>query len=122
MLTTDTAIQALNAKWRGVDAPTDVLSFPQDDPDRVVLGDVVVSVETAARQAAERSVTLRDEIRILLVHGVLHLLGYDHVGKTDGDWLVMANMENRVLKGLCWPGEGLVAAGLADGYGDVVRA
>lgn len=81
VLTGDEEIRRLNAAYRGKDSPTDVLSFPAGtDPGGhpPVLGDVVISVETAARQAAERSVPLREEVRFLLVHGVLHLLGYDH--------------------------------------------
>lgn len=78
----DDAIQALNAQWRGKDAPTDVLSFSMreaegaaDDP---VLGDLIISVPTAARQAAELGHALTQELRVLLIHGLLHLLGYDH--------------------------------------------
>lgn len=91
VLCSDAHIRKLNAQWRGKDVATDVLSFPQDDPDRVVLGDIVISVDTAARQAAERHLELRDELRILLVHGVLHLLGYDHEGEKEGDWLIVSN-------------------------------
>lgn len=83
VLCDDGFITELNAAWRDRDRPTDVLSFAQregdggreDDP---ILGDVVISVQTAARQAAARQLTLSQEIRILLVHGLLHLLGYDH--------------------------------------------
>lgn len=83
LLTDDTLIHQLNRDYRGKDRPTDVLSFSQregeDMPSPVdVLGDVVISVETAGRQAAERGRTLDDEVRLLLVHGILHLLGYDH--------------------------------------------
>lgn len=118
VLTSDQGIRTVNSEWRGVDASTDVLAFPQDDPDGVVLGDVVISVETAKRQASNENV--RDEIRVLMVHGVLHLLGYDHEGKIDGDWLVMARMENRVMKQLGWQGQGLVAAITDDRYKDVI--
>jgi probable rRNA maturation factor len=78
MLCSDEYIKALNCKWRGVEKPTDVLSFPQDDDISSVLGDIVVSLHTAMRQAAERNHSIQTEIRILLVHGLLHLLGYDH--------------------------------------------
>jgi probable rRNA maturation factor len=84
LLVDDAGIHVLNRQWRGVDRPTDVLSFPQREPgtERIpradVLGDVVVSVETAARQAAEHSCTLLDEVTHLLVHGILHLVGFDH--------------------------------------------
>lgn len=83
VLCDDAFIHPLNLQWRQKDKPTDVLSFAQregeeareDDP---VLGDVVISVETAARQAAERQHSLGTELRVLLVHGICHLLGYDH--------------------------------------------
>lgn len=83
VLCDDPFIHPLNRDWRGKDRPTDVLSFAQRegeeaDEDDPVLGDVVISVETAARQAAERGHSLEHELRVLLVHGVLHLLGYDH--------------------------------------------
>lgn len=76
VLCSDEEIKTLNQDWRDKPRPTDVLSFPQND--EVVLGDIIVSLETARRQAAEHNSTLRDELRVLLVHGVLHLLGYDH--------------------------------------------
>lgn len=83
VLCDDAFITPLNRDWRGKDRPTDVLSFAQRegeeaDPDDPVLGDVIISLETAARQAEERGHSLDHEARVLLVHGVLHLLGYDH--------------------------------------------
>ena len=83
VLCDDAFIHALNRDYRGVDAPTDVLSFSmregeESDPDDPVLGDVIISVETAARQAAAAGHDLSHEIRHLLVHGILHLLGHDH--------------------------------------------
>jgi probable rRNA maturation factor len=89
LLTTDEHIRQLNRDYRGKDRPTDVLSFQQLDEDwsvgsaeaqrdePVVLGDVVISVETAARQAARGDRSLDDEMSLLVVHGILHLLGYD---------------------------------------------
>ena len=88
LLTDDATVHALNRDYRGQDKPTDVLSFAQRDqlPDapllpstetEEVLGDVVISVETAARQAEQHSVTLDEELALLTVHGILHLLGYD---------------------------------------------
>jgi probable rRNA maturation factor len=81
----DAAIHSLNREHRGIDRPTDVLSFPQFEPDEElpegmphVLGDLVVSVETARRQAEEYGHSEEREIAFLLVHGFLHLLGYDH--------------------------------------------
>lgn len=75
----------LNGKYREKEGPTDVLSFPCDDPCAVVepgepvtLGDVVIAPEVAERQAVEYGHTVEEELNLLLVHGVLHLLGYDH--------------------------------------------
>jgi probable rRNA maturation factor len=72
----DRSIRKLNQLFRGVDKATDVLSFPADEPDS--LGDVAVSVETAARQAKENGLTFDDEIAQLILHGLIHLCGYDH--------------------------------------------
>ena len=72
----DRNIRKLNQQFRGVDKPTDVLSFPNDEPDN--LGDVAISVETAAKQAKENGLSLNDEIAQLILHGLLHLSGYDH--------------------------------------------
>jgi probable rRNA maturation factor len=78
-LVTDPEIHALNRQYRGKDRPTDVLSFPLADTlHPSLLGDVVISVETAARQARRRGHSLREELQTLLIHGTLHLLGYDH--------------------------------------------
>ena len=75
--------QSLNRDYRGKDRPTDVLAFAMSEgeggglhPD--LLGDVVISLETAARQASERRKTIASEVDFLLAHGLLHLLGYDH--------------------------------------------
>lgn len=91
MLTDDRGIQELNACYRGIDEPTDVLSFaleegeeplggdgPAGMDDIRLLGDIVVSVETAARQAAEVGHGFCQEVGWLVAHGTLHLLGYDH--------------------------------------------
>ena len=76
---TDSEIQELNRQYRKKDKPTDVLSFPlADELQPSLLGDVVISIETAARQAQRRHHSLREELQILLIHGILHLLGYDH--------------------------------------------
>jgi probable rRNA maturation factor len=84
LLTDDAQIQTLNAQWRGKDKPTDVLSFSQVEGyavpgDGLFLGDVVISLDTAARQAEAYGASLEQEVARLLVHGVLHVLGYDHV-------------------------------------------
>ncbi len=100
VLTDDATIKLLNREWRNKDRPTDVLSFPQDCPERVfpkdfapqklleeikktssdcrVLGDVVVSVDTAGRQAESFGWSLEEELKRLILHGLVHLLGYDH--------------------------------------------
>ena len=77
LLTDNETIRELNSNYRGKDRATDVLSFPMDDP--VLMGDVVISLETAAVQADSYGVTTDEELSRLLVHGILHLLGYDHV-------------------------------------------
>jgi probable rRNA maturation factor len=78
-LVTDPEIHTLNRQYRGKDKPTDVLSFLlADELQPFLLGDVVISVETAARQAQQRGHSLREELQTLLIHGILHLLGYDH--------------------------------------------
>jgi probable rRNA maturation factor len=76
MLTSDEGIRLLNQRFRKQNKPTDVLSFPSDMPG--VAGDLAVSVETAAKQAAEMDHSLSAEIKILFLHGLLHLAGYDH--------------------------------------------
>ncbi len=84
LITDDSEIHELNKTYRGVDRPTDVLAFPQSEdvpsptPSSSLLGDVVISYETAARQAVEQNHSLGKEIFILLAHGIIHLLGYDH--------------------------------------------
>ena len=72
----DKSIRKINQQFRGVDKATDVLSFPADEPNN--LGDVAVSVETAARQAKENQLSFDNEIAQLILHGLLHLSGYDH--------------------------------------------
>ncbi len=79
-LVDDAEMSALNLRYRGVDAPTDVLAFAMDEKadGARLLGDVVICLDTAARQADQRQAPFSDEVRTLLVHGFLHLLGYDH--------------------------------------------
>jgi probable rRNA maturation factor len=110
VLADDAFVRPLNAQWRGKDAPTDVLSFPQDEPVRPgvfaapppYLGDVVISVDTARRQAEELGHELTVELRVLLVHGLLHLIGFDHETGED-DARVMAAEEVRLLGALGVP-------------------
>jgi probable rRNA maturation factor len=82
VLVGDERMRDLNRTFRGFDRPTDVLSFPArngDFPDEAdYLGDIVISVETASRQARRRGSTLPRELRVLALHGLLHLLGHDH--------------------------------------------
>jgi probable rRNA maturation factor len=87
-LTDNAELQLLNKKYRGVDAPTDVLSFPmleegEEKNSYVLLGDVVISVEKAIEQAKEYGHSLQRELAYLTVHGILHLLGYDHLEEKD---------------------------------------
>ena len=82
-IVTNDKIRALNAEYRGKDAPTDVLSFPMDEFDDTShvepLGDVVISIERAKKQAEEYGHSLKREIAFLTAHSMLHLLGYDHM-------------------------------------------
>ncbi len=78
LLTSDAEIKRLNKAFRGKNKATDVLSFPAPAEAEGVAGDLAISLDTAARQAAEHGHTLRDEVRILLLHGLLHLAGEDH--------------------------------------------
>lgn len=87
VITSDEEVAELNQRFRGVDGPTDVLSFPAQDatpgfvsaPEMAsYLGDIVIAFPFTHRQAAELGRPLRDELRLLAVHGALHLLGYDH--------------------------------------------
>ena len=81
-----------------------------------MLGDVVISVDTAVRQAAERGHSLRDECRVLLVHGLLHLLGYDHEDEPEEE-AEMAAAEAAVLSALGWSSQGLISAARGSGGG-----
>ena len=89
----DKKIRELNRQFRGIDKATDVLSFPSDGPD---LGDIAVSVDTAAAQAKENGLKLDEEIAQLILHGLLHLSGYDH--ETDNG--EMNRLELRLRKKL----------------------
>ncbi|KAH1094495.1 hypothetical protein AAZX31_14G129600 [Glycine max] len=111
LLCNDEFIRKLNKEWRNEDRATDVLSMSQHVPGLkipiLMLGDVVISVETAARQAEERGHTLLDEIRILMVHGLLHLLGFDHEISEEAE-VEMEREEEILLKSLDWKGKGLI--------------
>lgn len=97
----DEEIHELNKTYRDVDRPTDVLSFPMDEQlsvDPPMLGDIVVSVPTAVRQAADYGHSLEREVGFLLVHGFLHLNGYDHDEPSDEQ--EMFALQDEVLLGI----------------------
>jgi len=93
LLINDSRMRALNRQYRGIDKTTDVLSFPQYGAEAkdfrtsrlpnfqastLVLGDIVINLQAAKRQAPEHGLSFREELRWLLIHGILHLIGYDH--------------------------------------------
>jgi len=92
-LVSDREIRSLNRRWRGQDRPTDVLSFPLEEPG--ALGDVVISIDTARRQAREGGWPLAVELRRLLAHGILHCRGYGHDAPAEARR--MAAAERRLL-------------------------
>lgn len=93
-LSDDAQVRALNRDYRGKDKPTNVLSFPMPE-DSGLLGDVVLARETLEREAAEQGKTFADHLTHLVVHGVLHLYGFDHQNDTDA-----ADMEAREVRAL----------------------
>ena len=111
-LTDNEYIHKLNKEYRGIDRPTDVLSFAlneseepevDDGPDINVLGDLVISVERAREQAADYGHSVRREVAFLTVHGMLHLLGYDHM--EEADRLEMEKEQRFVMEKLGIPRE-----------------
>jgi probable rRNA maturation factor len=102
LLTSDQAVRKLNAAYRGKDKPTNVLSFPSGEAQ--FLGDIAVAYGVSAREAKAEGKTLSAHLSHLVIHGVLHLLGYDH-GR-DKDALTMENLERQILARL----------GIADPY------
>lgn len=105
VLTDDARIRVLNRDHRGFDKPTNVLSFPQDDPDAVaygpLLGDIVVARETVMREAVDGGLPLRHHLTHMIVHGLLHLLGYDH--EHDDEAEEMERLETAILAALGIP-------------------
>jgi probable rRNA maturation factor len=103
LLTGDGHMQRLNARYRNKDQPTNVLSFPSPDEGPLadiegrgrVLGDIALSVQTIVREATEQSKSIKDHVTHLLVHGLLHLLGYDH--EVDDEATVMEQLEIDIL-------------------------
>jgi probable rRNA maturation factor len=107
VLTDDAEMRTLNRTWRGKDAPTNVLSFPAGETGEPgALGDVVLASETTAREAREQNVELQDHVYHLVVHGVLHLLGFDHAEEAEAER--MEDLERKALASL----------GIADPYAD----
>jgi probable rRNA maturation factor len=107
--TSDEEVQALNSGWRGKDKPTNVLSFPMAEGEALaeahLLGDVVLAWGVCSAEAAEKGVSVEDHAAHLVVHGTLHLLGYDHeTGDEDAE--AMEEVERRAL----------AAMGIADPY------
>ncbi|AEH84529.1 rRNA maturation RNase YbeY [Mesorhizobium opportunistum] len=102
----DAHIRTLNADWRGKDKPTNVLSFPafphvKDGPLPPMLGDIVLAAETVAREAALEDKPLENHITHLVIHGLLHLMGYDH--ETDTEAEAMEAVERAALARLAIP-------------------
>lgn len=113
LFTDDEHIAALNQRWRGKSGPTNVLSFPAAGPrsqheKAAQLGDIVLGFETVTKEAAEAGLTLVDHITHLLVHGLLHLLGYDHEEEQAAE--AMETLETEILATL----------GIANPYADNV--
>ncbi len=117
LFTSDAEVHALNCEWRGRDKPTNVLSFPMLERDALLglgpdgppemLGDIALAHETCAREAAEKGATLDDHAAHLIVHGLLHLAGHDHV-HSDEEAEAMEALEKAALAIL----------GIADPYAD----
>jgi len=109
MLTDDAGIRTLNGNWRGIDKPTNVLSFPAlqpasgrepDDAPRM-LGDIAIAYETTRREADEEQKLFCHHLSHLAIHGFLHLVGYDH--ETDGEAELMESLERDILAQLGIP-------------------
>lgn len=114
-LVDDATVRRLNREHRGKDKSTDVLSFPlhhaSDEPvsagsPEKLLGDVVISVETARRQAADYDASLQDEIYRLLIHGIAHVMGHDHELARERRAMVAAERRLARAIGLTWPYDG----------------
>jgi probable rRNA maturation factor len=105
-LVDDAEIQTLNREHRGKDKPTDVLSFPLDPsadvPERL-LGDIVISIDTARRQAADYDAPLQNELYRLLIHGVLHVLGHDHEDSEERQAMEAEERRLAAAIGMPWP-------------------
>ena len=116
-LSDNAEVQTLNAQWRGKDKPTNVLSFPMMEPaeldalantddGEVLLGDMILAFETCQTEAADKTIPIADHVTHLIVHGTLHLLGYDHIDDIQAE-----HMEGLEVKALA-------SLGLANPYND----
>jgi probable rRNA maturation factor len=105
VLTDDSAIRSLNRNWRGIDKPTNVLSFPASGPDAGdgarLLGDIVIAFETLERECADENRNFLHHLAHLAVHGFLHLNGYDH--QTDAQAEAMEGLESKIMTRLNLP-------------------
>ena len=105
VLTDDAGIKGINAAWRAMDKPTNVLSFPAAPATSIarspMLGDIILAYETLEREAAEAGLPLAHHLSHLVVHGFLHLFGYDHA--TDAEADAMESLETRILAALGIP-------------------
>ena len=100
LITTNDAIQNINSEYRGKDTPTDVISFAYNETENIgpfdILGDIIISAEKVTEQAKEYGHSTEREFYYVLCHGMLHLLGYDHID--DEDKKVMREKEEELLK------------------------
>ncbi len=110
LLADDATLQRLNRDFRGHDKPTNVLSFPAGEGAGAFLGDIAMAYDVCAREAGDEAGRFRDHAAHLIIHGLLHLAGYDH--ETDEEAERMERLETRILAGL----------GVADPYADAAGA
>jgi probable rRNA maturation factor len=101
LLTGDDEVRDLNTRFRGKDSPTNVLSFPAPANPEDHLGDIALALGVMVREAREQGKPLAHHLQHLVIHGVLHLIGYDH--ETDGDAERMESLERQLLAGLGVP-------------------
>ena len=112
LLTDDASVRDLNARFRDQDAATNVLSFPALQNPENLLGDVALAFGVCVREAAEQSKPLAHHLQHLTVHGVLHLLGHDHIGNDEAE--IMESLERAVLAKLGVPDPYMVGPNLVD--------